>query len=142
VRRRLRVAGALLLPLALALGLIAITVWTLSAITLGHLPELSGNENLLHLWPTDLLLCGVAVRFLRGRFHAGRLLRAYALLRIGLASLALLGHALGLLLQPTPPVVLSLGLGLSLLLIARALPRKLAAPLPAESAREVEGGAR
>lgn len=122
VRRRRRIAGLLLAPLALGLGLTACVVYTLVALTLGHLPELSGNENLLHLWPTDLLLLGFALRLLRGRFFARRLLRGYALLRVGVAALSLLAHALGLLLQPLPPVVLSLGVGLALHVAARALP--------------------
>jgi hypothetical protein len=122
VRRRLRSAGLLLAPLALGLGLTACLVYTLVGLTLGHLPELSGNENLLHLWPTDLLLLGFAFRLLRGRFFARRLLRGYALLRVGVAALSLLAHAAGLLLQPLPPVVLSLGLGLALLCVARSLP--------------------
>ncbi len=140
LRRRRRAAGLLLLPLALGSGLSACLVYALVALTLGHLPELSGNENLLHLWPTDLALVAVALRFLRGRFFAGRLLRGYALLRTGIAALSLVAQAAGLLVQPLPPVVWSLGLGLALVVVSRSLPLTWTRPASASPPCEPASG--
>jgi hypothetical protein len=67
------------------------------------------NELLLVFPPTDLALLGVALRWLRGRAVAGRLLRGYAVARLGLALLSLGGHATGLLVQePRSLVVVAL----------------------------------
>jgi hypothetical protein len=122
-RRRSRLAGLPLALCALALGAAALPLWALAAATAGQLPELSVNENLLYLWPTDLALLVPAVRWLRGKLVAGRLLRGYALARLAVAAAAAGGQLAGLLWQ-RPLVWLALGLvfGASLALAARALP--------------------
>jgi hypothetical protein len=58
---------------------------------------------------TDLLLIGVALRWLRGRGEAGRLLRGYAMARLALVLLVLVGHATGILIQQ-PRVMVALAL--------------------------------
>lgn len=84
------------------------------------------NELLLVFPPTDIALVGVAWRWLRGRFFAGKLLRGYALLRLGLALLSVVGHATGLLVQqPRVLVALALVAAVLLVLITRRLPRAI-----------------
>jgi hypothetical protein len=96
-RARSRTAGAFLLAPALVLGSCGLLV---SAVALlSPLPELRWNENLLLLWPTDLLLAIPAVRFMRGRLLAGPWLRVYAGAHLGAAAVAGAGRAVGLLCQ-------------------------------------------
>jgi hypothetical protein len=120
-RPRPRLAGALLLALALPLGLAGLLVWGLAAIT--PMPELRHNENLALLWPTDLALVVVGVRWLRARAFAGRALRTYAALRLAVPLAALAGHGAGWLIQqPLSFLVMSLCFGAGLLLACRRLP--------------------
>lgn len=121
-RHRSRWAGAALLALSLPLGLLSLLFWTLLFISL--LPELKYNEAVLALWPTDLLLALPAVRWLRGRLWAGRLLRGYAWVRLVGAALVLVGHLGGVLTQrplvlPALAVCLALGLVAALQVTAR-----------------------
>jgi hypothetical protein len=140
-RSRPRLAGAALLALALPLGLAGALVWGLAVVT--PMPELRWNESLLLLWPTDLALIIVAVRWLRWRAKgsgeaapraersdrrqralAGRLLRAYAALRLAIPLAALVGHGAGWLIQqPLCFLTMSLCFAAGLLLACRNLPR-------------------
>ena len=122
-RPRPRLGAALLGLPAVALGLAGLLVWTVAA--LSSSAELRGNENVLLLWPTDLGLAGVAVRWWRGRAAAGPLLRGYAALRLAVPMAALLGHAAGALWQrPLSLALLSASFGAGLLLACRALDRE------------------
>jgi hypothetical protein len=81
------------------------------------------NELLIAFPTTDLLLVGTAIRWLRGRAVAGRLLRGYAVVRLALVLLALAGHAAGLLYQePRVLVVMALICTALLLVITRRFP--------------------
>ena len=122
-RRAPRVTGALLSLLALPLGLAGLLVWGVAAVT--SVPELRFNENLLLLWPTDLVLTWVGLRWLRGRAAAGRVLRSYAGLRLAVPLAAALGHVFGLLVQqPLSFLAISACFGAALPLACRALPRR------------------
>jgi len=138
-RGRRRVAGLLLLPPVLLVGLAGLLIWTLAVGT--ALPELRWNEHLLVLWPTDLVLVGVVVRWLRGRWFAGRWLRAYAWARLAVALAVLLGHLAGLALQPLPWPLMGLALGAGLVLCSRVLParRAVVQPAAAPAQRSLEG---
>jgi hypothetical protein len=127
-RRRSRWSGLVLLVLALPLGLAALLIWALAIYS--SLPELRGNELLLVLWPTDLALLWPAVRWLRGRLHAGRALRAYATVRAAVVALAALGHLVGVLYQQPRSWLLAAAALAAGLLALRALPR---APGPTSS---------
>jgi hypothetical protein len=81
---------------AAVLGLVAVVLWSLAA--LSSFPELTRNEMLLALWPTDLLL----------PFLGAAWLRRYLWVRLGVIALMLLGHAAGLLVQPLAPLLLPL----------------------------------
>ena len=121
-RRSPRAAGLLLFLLTLALGLGGLLVWGMALCT--ALPEFRWNENLLLLWPSDLLLVGVGLRWLRGRGVAGLSLRAYAGLRLAVPLAALLGHAGGWLVQrPLSFAVMSVSFAAGLLVACHALPR-------------------
>jgi len=112
-RRRSRWAGLTLLLQALPVGLLAVLCWGLCLIS--TLPELRQTELVLALWPTDLLLTVVAVRWLRGRFTSGRLLRVYAHVRLLAVSAVLICHAAGVLYQqPRAVVVLVAALAVGL----------------------------
>jgi hypothetical protein len=80
------------------------------------------NELMLVYPLTDLALLGVAWRWLRGRGTAGRLLRGYAWVRLGLVLLSAAGHATGLLYQqPRVLVVLAGVCALGLVLLTRRM---------------------
>ena len=128
IRRRSRLAGLTLLLPALLLGLCGALLTALA--TVSSLPDLRHNELLLLLWPTDLLLVGVAVRLLRGHFYAGRLLRGYCTLRPAAGGATLLGQAVGVLIQPTSWLLVA-ALPLALIwLSVRALPAREPQPAP------------
>jgi hypothetical protein len=97
LRRQRRWSGLTLILPALVIGGCATLVWSLAL--LSELPELRENELLLLLWPTDWLLIVPALRWLRGRFTAGRLLRGYLGARTALILLVGVGHLCGLLVQ-------------------------------------------
>lgn len=118
-RRGNRSSGLLLLPVVLSLGLLSLPLWF--AVLFTSLWELRLNELVLLFWPTDLLLLGLCWRWLRGRFVAGRLLRAYVRARVLIVSLAALGHAVGLLTQR--PLIWLAVVGLPLLALHLALRR-------------------
>lgn len=83
------------LPLSLGailFGGLGALVWALALYS--TLPELSQNELLLLLWPTDLLVFGAVAARVRGR-PPGRWLWFYGNLRLAGLSLVLLGHAAG-----------------------------------------------
>jgi hypothetical protein len=116
-----RRSGAWLMLWALPLGIAALMMVfgaVVSTVTEGRI-----NELMLCYPVTDVVLIGVAVRWLRNRGTAGRLLRGYALVRLGLVVLALLGHALGVLHQePRVLVVLALVSAALLVAITRRFP--------------------
>lgn len=108
-------SGAWLLLWSVPLGLCALAMAfgaVFSTVTEGRL-----NELMLSFPVTDLLLIGVAVRWLRGRAEAGRLLRGYAVARLALVLLVILGHATGVLIQE-PRVMVALALCCTGLLVA------------------------
>jgi hypothetical protein len=92
-----RLAGAAVTLYALLAGLLGLLVGAL--VIFSAVPELRQNELLLLYWPTDLLLLGVGLRWLRGRARAGRLVRGYAWLKAGVAALWIVGQLTGLLYQ-------------------------------------------
>jgi hypothetical protein len=125
-----RRSGAWLLLWSLPFGLAALLMVigaTCSTVAEGRI-----NELMLVFPLTDLALWGVAWRWLRGRANAGRLLRGYAWVRLGLAVLSLVGHAVGWLYQePRILVVLALVAAVGLVLLTRRLPAvRAAADLP------------
>ncbi len=123
--RRPRWAGLWLLlwwlPAALAATLMVLGA-LLSTVTEGRV-----NELMLVFPITDLALFGTVRRWLRRRAGAGGLLRAYALVRVALVLLVLLGHALGLLVQQ--PLIL-VWLGLACAAGLALLAHRLAEPVP------------
>jgi hypothetical protein len=97
-RRGGRHARAIALTLtALLLGLVGTILWALAA--LSTFPELTRNEMLLALWPTDLVL----------PFLGPTWLRRYAGLRLIVLAALVVGHAVHWLVQPLAPAVLALG---------------------------------
>ncbi|MDP6935379.1 MAG: hypothetical protein QGG40_20835, partial [Myxococcota bacterium] len=65
----------------------------------GH-PDLSANDNIYALWPTDLVLLGVgAASLFRGHWKSGPWLRRYAQLHVLVAVGATLANLVGLLPQ-------------------------------------------
>jgi hypothetical protein len=121
--RRSRWAGLPLALPALAVGLCGALVWALAVYS--SLPEMRYNELALVLWPTDLLLIGPAVRWMRGRLCAGVLLRVYAWLRLLTCVGVCVAHAAGVLYQqPRAWIVLSLALSMGVALAVEALPRR------------------
>jgi len=119
---RARWIGLPLALLALPLGLLGVLVW--AVVGVASLPELRHNELVLVLWPLDLGLIWPAVRWLRGRLWAGRLLRGYLWLRLAVLALVLVGHLTTLLIQrPLVWIALALALILATHLAVRRLPR-------------------
>lgn len=132
VRRRSRSAGLPVALLSFVLGLLAIPPWVLALAV--ALPELSHNELILLLWPTDLLLVGLGVRLLRGRFRAGRVLRGYTHLRAFAIAVGLLGQLVGLLYQrPRVWLLFAAAPLLPLVLLVRHLSDAQTAPPPSAS---------
>ena len=122
-RRRIRWAGLAVVPLALTSGLGGALVWVV--VGLATLPDLRLNEICLSLWPLDLLLLWPAVRWVRGRLWAGRLLRGYLLLRLLALGGVLLGHISGLLVQqPRAWLVISAALILGTHVATRSMGHK------------------
>jgi hypothetical protein len=116
-------AGAFLLLWSLPLG-IASAMMVFGAVVSTVL-EGRINELLLVYPPSDLLLVGVAVRWIRGRAFAGPLLRGYAWAKVALALLSLAGHAAGVLIQqPVQLVYLGLLVAVLLALVARRFPAR------------------
>jgi Domain of unknown function (DUF4105) len=118
-----RRAGAWLLIWALPMGLASACMVfgaLVSTVIEGRI-----NELLIVYPPTDLALIAVGLRWVRGRGTAGGLLRSYALIKVGLVVLALIGHAAGILYQE-PRVMLVLALVSSVLLVL--ITRRLTAP--------------
>lgn len=116
-----RLGGAALLLWSLVAGLCGLAITLL--VLLSGVPELRQNELLLSFWPTDLLLLGVAVRWLRGRAQAGRWLRIYVWLHLLVLAAVVVGHAVGLLYQRPLILVGFAGLGqIALYLLVRRLP--------------------
>lgn len=95
----------------LALGLPALILWVLAALT--ALPELRWNEALLCLWPTDLLL---------GALPAAAA-RRYATARLAFLALVALASGAGLLVQPLAAVIAWVGLPMGGLVFPRPPPR-------------------
>jgi hypothetical protein len=122
LRRGRRSVGFSVLLLALVLGLLALIPWALLFLT--KLPDLWKNELTALFWPTDLLLLGFGVRLLRGRFYAGRLLRGYLRIRLGVVGVALVAQLPGWFRQPLVWTVLAaICLGL-LWMIVSPLPQQ------------------
>jgi hypothetical protein len=90
---------AVLVTVALSLGIVALALDVLASMS--SFPELSRNEVLLVLVPTDLLLIGAPRAFLSRRYAPARLL--------GLGAVALLVLS-GALVQPLLPVLALAGL--------------------------------
>ena len=117
-----RRAGAWLMVWALPMGICALCM--LLGATLSTVIEGRINELMVVFPPTDLLLIGVAWRWLRGRGVAGKLLRNYALLRLALVALSLLLHAAGVFYQePRVLVVMGAVAAVFLVLITRRFPQ-------------------
>lgn len=139
-RRRPTLAGLPLILLALLTGLSGLLIWPLAAYS--TLLELRENELLLSLLPLDLALLWPAVRWLRGRIWAGRLLRCYALLRLAIMALVGIGHLSGLLRQqPLAWPLLSFALALGLSYALRWYPGRPAAGGGAAGPRSGAAGA-
>ncbi len=92
-----RLAGLAIALYGLLAGVIGLVVTTL--VLVSSVPELRQNELMLLYWPTDLLLIGLGLRWLRGRARAGRVIVAYAWLKAGVAALWIIGQLTGLLYQ-------------------------------------------
>jgi hypothetical protein len=119
--RRPRRSAAWLMVWTIPSG--AASVLMLFGALFSTVPEGRVNELMLSFPITDLALIGVAIRWWRGRPLAGRLLRGYALARLGIVALALVGHATGILYQePRVLVVLALVCAGLLVLITRRFP--------------------
>jgi hypothetical protein len=123
--RRPRWAGLWLLLWSVPAGLAAILM--LLGALLSTVIEGRVNELMLVFPITDLALWRTARRWYRRRAGASRLLRGYALVRLALVLLALLGHAVGLLVQQ-PLILVWLGLVCAAGLVL--LTRRLAEPGP------------
>lgn len=116
-----RLAGVALLLWALPAGFSGLAIAIL--VVFSGVPELRQNELLLSFWPTDLLLLGVAVRWLRGRAQAGRWLRVYVWLHLLVLATVVVGHLTGMLYQRPLIVVGFAAVGqLALFLLVRRLP--------------------
>lgn len=119
--RRPRRSAAWLMVWAIPTGVASVLM--LFGALFSTVPEGRVNELMLAFPITDLALVGVAIRWWRGRAVAGRLLRGYALVRLGIVALALVGHAAGILYQePRVLVVLALICTGLLVLITRRFP--------------------
>ncbi len=105
--------GFWLFVCALFSGLVGLVIMIL--ILFSNVPELRANENILVFLPTDLLLLIPAVRWLRGRAVAGRLVRVYTLARLALLVGVVVAHPLGVLYQE-PAILPFVGLSFSLML--------------------------
>jgi hypothetical protein len=116
-------SGAWLMLWALPMGIAALMMVfgaVVSNVTEGRI-----NELMLSFPVTDVALIGVAARWLRGRGEAGRRLRGYAMVRLGLVLLVLLGHAVGILYQE-PRALVFLALACTAILVV--ITRRFAAP--------------
>jgi hypothetical protein len=133
-RRRPRRAGLWLLLWAFPLGVVsAVMVVGFMASTVN---EGRYNELLLIYPVTDLALIGVAVRWIKGRPHAGPLLRGYAWFRLGLVIVSVVGHVTGLLYQE-PRILIALAAACALGLVALvSRMERAASSAPARSAAE------
>ena len=81
------------------------------------------NELMLCFPVTDLALVAVGIRWLRGRGTAGKLLRGYAMVRLAMAALAAVLHAVGVFYQePRVMVVLALVCTAGLVVLTRHMP--------------------
>lgn len=124
LRKGRRLSGLLLAVPALSLGLLAILLWTVAIYA--SVPLFRQNELVAVLWPTDLLLVGVGIRWLRGRFFVGKLFRAYAYTRAAGLVAVLLLHAVGILIQrPIAWPILIFVFALGLVTSCRVLPNNL-----------------
>lgn len=101
---RSRLAGIWLLVMAIPAGIVGLAA--LAFVLISTVPEFRHNEFILLLPPTDILLIGPAIRWLRGRAVAGRTLRLYAHGRLTVAALYLLGRLFGVFWQE--PIVVAL----------------------------------
>ena len=99
-----RWAGLALLLHALVFGIGGLLIATLMAVS--TVPEFRQNELILIFWPTDLLLVGVAIRWLRGLAVSGVWLRRYAWAHGVVAGAWLVGQIAGVLYQR--PLIISL----------------------------------
>jgi hypothetical protein len=123
LRKNKRFSGLLLLFPTTVFGLLAILLWTVAIYA--SVPLFRQNELVAVLWPTDILLVGIAIRWMRGRFFAGRLFRGYAYLRAGILVIVLGLHAVGVLIQrPIAWPITMLVFALGLVAACRVLPQK------------------
>ena len=115
-------AGAWLMVWSLPMGIAAVCM--LIGATVSTVIEGRVNELMLVFPPTDVLLIGVAWRWLRGRGVAGKLLRNYALVRLALVALNLALHAAGVFKQePVVLVVMGAVAAVLLVVITRRFPQ-------------------
>ena len=115
-----RFAGGAVLVYGLLAGVVGLLVAAL--VLISAVPELRQNELVLLYWPTDLLLLGVALRWLWGRPRAGRLVRGYAWFKVAVAVLWGIGQVTGVLYQRPLVVALFAVVGaVALLLLSRRL---------------------
>ena len=96
-RPRGRPAGWALAAIGLVTGLVGALLWGVAALSVQH--EVRVNETLLWAWPLDLWLA-VAGPLLPGRPRLERLARRYVQVRWLVVLAAIVGHPLGLLIQP------------------------------------------
>ncbi|MBW2736342.1 MAG: DUF4105 domain-containing protein [Deltaproteobacteria bacterium] len=132
---RWRISGLIVLLFALVSTMLALPLWVLAAFS--SIPELARNEWALLFWPTDILLVGLGIALLRGRFWQRRWLNHYVVLR--LAGLLLFGvaHVVGLLYQR--PLVL-MAIAAVLLFTPWAVMRMLGPNCPSSEPDAPPGG--
>ncbi len=124
---RPRRAGIWLMIWALPMGIAAVCM--LIGMTVSSVTEGRWNELMLVFPPTDICLIGVAWRWIRGRGVAGRLLRNYALVRLGLVVLSLILNAAGVFFQePLVMVIMGLVAAVLLVVITRRFPQGFQEP--------------
>ena len=115
-------AGAWLMVWALPMGIASVCM--LIGLTVSTVIEGRINELMMVYPPTDILLIGVAWRWLRGRGVAGKLLRNYAMVRLLLVCLNLALHAAGVFHQePLVLVIMGAVAAAFLLVITRRFPQ-------------------
>lgn len=124
---RPRLAGLWLLLWSIPTGLIGLAV--LLVLTLSTVPEWRNNELVVVMLATDLALVVPALRWLRGRPEAGRLLRIYAGVRFTGILLVFVLRIVGVLYQEPaiyPGIVLVGAFGLWTLLRRMDIPKPAA----------------
>jgi hypothetical protein len=89
-----RLAGALLLVVALLFGAVGSLLWALVAVS--NVVDYAWTENAILLVPFDFVWLGQAVQWLRGRTRTTRLVRGYSQVRLGVVVVYALAKLAGL----------------------------------------------